>query len=54
MYHPSPAARNKLTTSDFFDEFARIFSGDNISLESVLVVSDFNFQMEKPNNQDTW
>ena len=51
---PPPSARHKLTTDDFLDEFGNFLSGDNIPLENVLVVSDFNFQMAKPNDPHTW
>ena len=42
-----------LTTSDFFAEFAHFLSGDNIPLENVLLVDDFSFRMDKPNNPNT-
>ena len=50
---PPPSARHKLTTDDFLDEFGNFLSGDNIPLENVLVVGDFNFQMDKSIDQDT-
>lgn len=46
VYHPPPSTRNKLTKNDFFDEFAKFSSGDNILVENVLLVRDFNFQMD--------
>ena len=43
-----------VTTGDFLDEFGNFLFSDNIQLENVLVVSDFNFQMAKPNDPHTW
>ena len=54
VYRPPPSARNKLTTCDFIDEFGMFLSDDSIPAENVLVVGDFNFHMDKPNDPDTW
>ena len=53
VYRPPPSARIKLTTSNFVDEFAKFLYSGNIPLENVLVVADFNFQIDKPNDLDT-
>ena len=54
VYRPPPSAGNKLTTCDFLDEFGMLLSDDSIPAENVLVVGDFNFHMDKPNNPHTW
>ena len=53
VYRPPPSAGNKLTTCDFIDEFGMFLSDDSIPAENVLVVGDFNFHMDKPNDPDT-
>ena len=53
VYRPLPSAGNKLTTRDFLDEFGMFLSDDSIPAENVLVVGDFNFHMDKPNDPDT-
>ena len=53
VYCPPPSAGNKLTTSDFLDEFGMFLSDDRIPAENMLVVGDFNFHMDKPNDPDT-
>ena len=53
MYRPPPSAGNKLTTSDFVDEFGMFLSDDSIPDENVLLVGDFNFHMDRPNDPDT-
>ena len=53
VYRLPPSAGNKLTTCDFIDEFGIFLSDDSIPAENVLVVGDFNFHMDKPNDSDT-
>ena len=52
VYRTPPSAGNKLTTCDFIDEFGMFLSDDSIPAENVLVVGDFNFHMDKPNDLD--
>ena len=53
MYHPSPSSKNKLLPCGFLNDFGMFFSDDSIPAENVLVVGDFNFHIDKPNDPDT-
>ena len=49
LHHP----KTNLLPCGFLNDFGMFFSDDSIPAENVLVVGDFNFHIDKPNDPDT-
>ena len=53
VYRPPPSKKNKLKTSEFFEEF-NTFLADQILVKGKLIIlGDFNFHLDHKNNADT-
>jgi exonuclease III len=49
IYRPEPTCTNKYTLSEFFDEFTELVSLYHCRDQELLIVGDFNFHFNKPN-----
>ena len=52
VYRPEPSYKNYYRMSDFFDEFTTWLTPYNKNNNDLLIVGDFNFHVNKPNNHN--
>ena len=52
IYRPPPSTKNKLTTTKFFSEFARLTEDLTNCHSPLLITGDFNFHLDNKDNAD--
>ncbi len=50
IYHPPPSVKNRLTPETFFIEFATFLEEILITSGNLVILGDFNFHVDNPNN----
>ena len=53
IYHPPPSNQMGVTNGEFLDEFTHWVAGSVSTCNNVILVGDFNFHINNPNDDDT-
>ena len=53
VYRPPPSKKNKLKTSEFFEEFNTLLADQILIKGKLIILGDFNFHLDHKNNADT-